>query len=195
MSLHMQNDERMHKSIDKMHTPESHKKMSETWLKKYAEGYSNPTKGCKKTDEQKHNISEGTKKAMQHPEVIAKHRAAHNTEEYKSNIRAALSDFNVKQKMSEATKGSFWWTDGVENKRSKECPGENWHRGRTNRISQKGRKMTLEQRRKVSERTKAAMQRPDVRKKFLDAMHSRHTNQYSLEEGISMATNTPLISS
>ena len=33
-------------------------------------------------------------------------------------------------KMSEANKGKHWWNDGISNKRSKECPGPEWKRGR-----------------------------------------------------------------
>lgn len=32
--------------------------------------------------------------------------------------------------MSAAQKGQFWWTDGVVNKRGKECPGEGFVRGK-----------------------------------------------------------------
>ena len=35
-----------------------------------------------------------------------------------------------RQKMSKTWKGMLWWNDGVSCKRSKECPGEGWTRGR-----------------------------------------------------------------
>ena len=31
-------------------------------------------------------------------------------------------------------KGSFWWNNGVINKRSKECPGDGWFRGTVKNI-------------------------------------------------------------
>ena len=36
----------------------------------------------------------------------------------------------TRHKLSEAKKDSHWWNDGVSCKRSKECPGEGWKRGR-----------------------------------------------------------------
>ena len=36
----------------------------------------------------------------------------------------------TRQKMSKSWKGKHWWNDGVSCKRSRECPGEVWTRGR-----------------------------------------------------------------
>ena len=35
----------------------------------------------------------------------------------------------ARKKMSEAVCGMLWWNNGISNKRSRECPGEGWHRG------------------------------------------------------------------
>ena len=34
------------------------------------------------------------------------------------------------------TKGKLWWNDGISNKRSKECPGTEWKRGRLKKTGQ-----------------------------------------------------------
>ena len=65
------------------------------------------------------------------------------SEEHRQKIAEALSGENnpramsgkhhsaeTRQKMSEEKKGSIFWNDGVSCKRSRECPGEGWKRGR-----------------------------------------------------------------
>ena len=37
----------------------------------------------------------------------------------------------TKELRSNAIKSLSWWTDGTNNKRSKECPGNNWYKGRS----------------------------------------------------------------
>ena len=37
----------------------------------------------------------------------------------------------TKELRSQTIKSLFWWTDGTNNKRNKECPGNNWYKGRS----------------------------------------------------------------
>ena len=38
-----------------------------------------------------------------------------------------------RQKVGKATAGTYWWTDGKNNRRLKECPAEGWYLGRSKR--------------------------------------------------------------
>lgn len=40
----------------------------------------------------------------------------------------------TKELRSNVIKSLSWWTDGTNNKRSKECPGDNWYKGRSKRM-------------------------------------------------------------
>ena len=46
-----------------------------------------------------------------------------------NKISESLKD--TKELRSQTIKSLFWWTDGTNNKRSKECPGDNWYKGRS----------------------------------------------------------------
>lgn len=78
---------------------------------------------------------EERKRRMNNPEKIAKLKASiekrKNTPEYQK-YREKLS-----QQMKEKMKGAHWWTDGKVNKLCKDCPGENFHLGRTIKNKQK----------------------------------------------------------
>ena len=56
------------------------------------------------------------------------------------------------RKMSEKNKLRVWWTDGVNTKHSKDCPGDEWYRGRPN--INIGRVMSDETKRKMAEKNK-----------------------------------------
>ena len=53
-------------------------------------------------------------------------------------------------KMSISFRNRVWWTDGVNTKHSKDCPGEGWYRGRPN--INIGRVLSEETRRKIREK-------------------------------------------
>ena len=40
------------------------------------------------------------------------------------------------QKKSKSMTGKLWWTNGIQNKLLKECPGKGWHRGRALKTGQ-----------------------------------------------------------
>jgi hypothetical protein len=40
-------------------------------------------------------------------------------------------DKETLKRNGKASKGMLWWTDGLINRRAKECPGTDWHRGQT----------------------------------------------------------------
>lgn len=53
----------------------------------------------------------------------------HHSEENKQKMKKSKSKEH-KRKLSNATKGYIYWTNGKENKMAKECPGEGWIKGR-----------------------------------------------------------------
>lgn len=105
--------------------------------------------GKKRTEETKRKISESNKGRVMGP----------LSEETKQKLSVALSgdrnpfygkqhDPELKKRISEKTsqtmkgrmpanldmfKGSLWWNNGAINKRSKDCPGDGWHRGRASK--------------------------------------------------------------
>jgi hypothetical protein len=108
-------------------------------------------------------------KSEEHKEKLRKPKS----EEYKkkmSDIRKGtkLSEEH-KEKISQQVKGRFWWNNGVNNKHTKECPGEEWSRGRINnnvgrvlseetkekiRISNSGKILTDEHKKLLSQKIK-----------------------------------------
>lgn len=57
----------------------------------------------------------------------------HSAEAKQKNREAHLGKHHsgeTKQKIGEAKREQLWWNNGVINKRSKECPGPDWKRGR-----------------------------------------------------------------
>lgn len=52
--------------------------------------------------------------------------------------RKAMDNDNIRKICSEASKGLLCWNNGIENVRSKECPGAGWTRGRLpNKVKRK----------------------------------------------------------
>lgn len=121
--------------IDKSCSEETKKKISENnarfWkgknlyeetkikLSKANKGQKSFWKGKKLSDEHRRSLSIshiGIQSGENHP-MYGKHH---------SN--------DAKKKISETSKGrmvgTYWFNNGIENRRSKECPGENWVRGR-----------------------------------------------------------------
>ena len=100
-----------------------------------------------------HNIGNTYMKGKHHTEKTRQKisealKGKHHTEKTRQKMSEALSGENnplfgkhrsaeTRQKISESLKGkhnltkdSLWWNDGISNKRSKECPGPEWKRGR-----------------------------------------------------------------
>ena len=107
----------------KHHSEESRKKMSEA------------NKGKHRSAETCHKIAE-SKKGENHP-LFGKHRSAETRQKLSEALSGENNPFFGKRhseetrlKMSEAHKGKLWWNNGISSKRSRECPGEGWTRGR-----------------------------------------------------------------
>lgn len=83
-------------------------------------------KGLKYTEEQKVNVVKANK----------------NKPTY-GHLGKAHSD-KTKQKISEIQKDWVWWTNGVEEKRCKDCP-DGWYRGRSHIMSSETRRIISEQ--------------------------------------------------
>ena len=58
----------------------------------------------------------------------------HLSEEHSQKITEANKgrhySAETRRKIAEANKGKHFWNDGISSKRSRECPGEGWTRGR-----------------------------------------------------------------
>ena len=79
---------------------------------------------------------------MRREEHISLHRKGRTfSEEHRQKIAEAHKGENnpffgkhhseeTRQKMSKTRKCMLWWNNGISSKRSRECPGEGWTRGR-----------------------------------------------------------------
>ena len=95
-----------HPFFGKHHSEESRQKISES-----LKGRPSHKKGKRIPEEVKHKISESLKGKPGW--LKGKHHSA-----------------ETRLKMSEAICGMLWWNNGISNKRSRECPGEGWRRGK-----------------------------------------------------------------
>lgn len=101
--------------------------------------------GKKRTEETKRKISESNKGKVLGP-LSDEHRkkVSESLKGEKNPFYGKQHDPELKKRMNEKTsstmkgrppnnaewtKGTFWWNNGSINKRSKECPGDNWIRG------------------------------------------------------------------
>ena len=69
---------------------------------------------------------------------------------YIDTIKGRKLSEEERKKMSIKNRQRVWWTDGVNTKHSKDCPGEDWYRGRPN--TNIGRVLSEETRKKISEK-------------------------------------------
>lgn len=104
-------------------------------------------------------------------------------------IRLQQSSYD---KMADSMSKLVWITNGVDSKRipyNEDIPN-GWKRGRGSKCksaiskscvgrvpSNKGKCMSEEQKIKISQQTKLAMQRPEVRKRFLDGIKKRKSSE------------------
>lgn len=127
-------------------------------------GRPSPTKGMKLSEEHKKAISEANKKVVHDAEWNKKvgdaQRGKKKSKESVEKMRQALLGKKLseehKQSISKAQCGSSYWNNGVICKVFKkgEEPGEGWVRGRLDKAWNKGKKLSEEQRQKMSESMK-----------------------------------------
>ena len=99
----------------KTHSEETKRKMSEM------------RKGVKHTKNHRENISKSLMGKSRPEEVKQK---VSNTRKMRNIGIGKKHSEKTKRKMSEIGKGMVFWNNGKINKKSKECPGNDWKRGR-----------------------------------------------------------------
>lgn len=133
-----------HPFFGKHRSEESRQKISES-----LKGRPSHKKGKRIPEEVKHKISESLKgkpgwlKGKHHSEETRKKLSeALKGRQFSTETRKKMSESRkgkhrsaeTRKKMSEARKGKnlgvHWWSNGISNKRSRECPGEGWNHGR-----------------------------------------------------------------
>ena len=62
--------------------------------------------------------------------LFGKHHSAETRRKMSAAKKGKHKSAEHRKKLSEAKKGSIFWNDGVSCKRSRECPGEGWKRGK-----------------------------------------------------------------
>lgn len=137
-----------------MNTPEMREKMRPIWEANRGRVQSEEEKqkraksntGKKRTEETKHKISESNKGRVMGP-LSDEHRkkVSEALKGEKNPFYGKQHGPELKKRINEKTsqtmkgrkpanldmfKGSLWWNNGAINKRSKDCPGEVWIRGR-----------------------------------------------------------------
>ncbi len=97
---------------------------------------------CSEEKKKKISDTQKGKSRKQHTEeskrkMSESHKNKKLTEESKKKISEALTGIKRdshteewKQRNSEIFKGLFWWNNGKANKRAKECPGDDFVKGR-----------------------------------------------------------------
>ena len=143
--------------LGKPKTEEQKQKISRT-----LKGRPSPTKGTTLTLEHKNKISIANKKVIHTEEWNKKvgdaQRGKPKSEEHKNKIKKALSGRKLsdkrKKQISKSQTGLVWWTNGTIDKKSKDCPGEGFYRGRHISSWCKGKTLSEETRKKISESKK-----------------------------------------
>lgn len=87
------------------------------------------------------------------------------------SIKGVKRTESHRQKMSETNSGKIWWTDGVKTKHSKECPGEEWYKGRPN--NNIGRIMSEDTRRKIGEKNSGKKRTEEHKEKLIRELKTR----------------------
>ena len=91
-------------------------------------GENNPLFGKHHSTETRQKMSEAHKGKHHSEETRQKNSLAHKGEN--NPLFGKHHSEETRLKMSEANKGMLWWNNGISNKRSRECPGEGWSRGK-----------------------------------------------------------------
>lgn len=76
-------------------------------------------------------------------------------------------DPEYRKRLSDIRKGQVWWNNGIENKKTIECPGEGWKKGRIN-FTLNHHKWTDEERQIISRRMKGIKRSDEVKKRESD---------------------------
>ena len=112
--------------------------LSEEHCQKLSEakrGENNPNFGKHHSEEHRQKISEAL--SGEHHPLFGKHLSEEHRKKLSEANKGKHISEETRKKLSEAHKGknnwtkdSHWWNNGISNKRSRECPGEGWTRGR-----------------------------------------------------------------
>ena len=112
-------------NIGKKRTEEQKQKMRDSQLK----GENRHNYGKPLSDETKKKLSvlnsgeRNTFFGKKHPEELMKRISEKTSKALKGRMPKNIDIF----------RGSYWWNDGQTNKRNRDCPGENWVKGKTSR--------------------------------------------------------------
>lgn len=74
--------------------------------------------------------SEETRKKMGEAK---KGKSLSNETKAKIGLKSTIANLKNSDKISKRFKGLLYWNNGIINKRSRECPGEGWIKGRLSR--------------------------------------------------------------
>lgn len=92
-------------------------------------GENNPLYGIPRSDETKAKISKALKGKP--GSMLGKHHSEESKRKSSESNKGQKRSEEALQHMREARKGYRWWTDDINNKSTRECPGEGWYIGRT----------------------------------------------------------------
>ena len=82
------------------------------------------------------NLSDETRKKIsesnngENNPMYGKHHSAETRKKMSEALKGRTLSAETCKKLSELHKCKLWWNDGISNKRSKECPGPEWKRGK-----------------------------------------------------------------
>lgn len=103
-------------------------------LSEARKGENNPFFGKHFSEEHRQKIA-AAKRGENNP-FFGKHLSEETRKKLSEALKGKHPSAETRQKLSEANKGNhnvkgkLWWNNSISNKRSKECPGEGWTRGR-----------------------------------------------------------------
>lgn len=112
--------------------PIRRRRVSESRKRLYADGYQNPFKGKTHTRSTKDHLSKIAKERFADP---ANHPRGFLGRQHTDDTRRRMSE-NCARPLDgmlgedHPTYGLVWWNNGIEDLRARECPGNEWNRGR-----------------------------------------------------------------
>lgn len=109
------------------HSAETRQKIAEA-----LSGENNPFFGKHHSEDTRRKMSESL--SCEKNPFFGKHLPTETRQKMSESHKGKRHSEYTRQKMSMSLKGFYkgtrWWNNGISNKRSRECPGEGWTRGR-----------------------------------------------------------------